>query len=87
MANDRPSATPERLEAAARSLRPIEGEALVLSARERLSNDEIAQRLGIAPQAVERLLASALFRLDRTLARQERLRRALRFSCAKGKRA
>ena len=72
MAGDRPSMTLERLEHAASSLRPIEREVLVLSARERLSNDEIAARLGITPEAAERLLARALCRLDRALERQER---------------
>lgn len=72
MASDRPIPTPERLDQAAKSLRPIEREVLVLSARERLSNDEIALRLGIEPQEAERLLAKALLRLDRALARQER---------------
>ena len=72
MARDRPSVPFERLESAASSLHPIEREVLVLSARERLSIDEIAARLGVAPQAVERLLAKALRRLDRALERQER---------------
>ncbi|MGQ0588669.1 MAG: sigma-70 family RNA polymerase sigma factor [Sphingosinicella sp.] len=73
MASDRPTLTAERLEQAARSLRPAEREVLILSARERLSNDEIAERLGITPERVERLLAGALVRLDRALERQERL--------------
>ncbi len=72
MTSDRPKVTPERIERAAKSLRPIEREVLVLSARERLSNDEIALRLGIEPRAAQRLLAKALVRLDRALARQER---------------
>ena len=72
MARDRPPMTLERLEKAASSLRPIEREVLVLSARERLSNDEIAARLGITAQAAERLLARALCRLDRALEQQER---------------
>ena len=71
MTRDRPMVTPERLEQAAKSLRPIEREVLVLSARERLSNDEIALRLGIEPQAAERLLANALLRLDRALSLQD----------------
>lgn len=72
MAKDRQTVPLERLEKAASSLRPIEREVLVLSARERLSNDEIAARLGITPEAVERLLARALCRLDRALERQKR---------------
>lgn len=72
MARDRPPMKLERLEKAASSLRPIEREVLVLSSRERLSNDEIAARLGITPEAAERLLAKALCRLDRALERQER---------------
>jgi RNA polymerase sigma factor (sigma-70 family) len=72
MTSERPAVTPERLEQAAKSLRPIEREVLVLSARERLSNDEIALRLGIEPQEAQRLLAQALLRLDRALTRQER---------------
>jgi len=71
MARDRPSLTLERLEKAATKLRPIEREVLVLSAREGLSNGEIAARLGITAEAAERLLARALSRLDRALERQE----------------
>jgi len=72
MTSERPAVTPERVEQAAKSLRPIEREVLVLSARERLSNYEIAQRLGIEPKEAERLLANALVKLDRALERQER---------------
>ena len=72
MARDRPPTTLERLERAASSLRPIEREVLVLSARERLSNGEIAARLGITAQAAERLVARALCKLDRELERQDR---------------
>ena len=72
MTKDRPELTPERLEDAAKCLRPSERQVLILSAREGLSNDEIALRLGIEPQAAERLLANALLRLDRALERQER---------------
>ena len=71
MARDRPSVTLERLEKAASSLHPTEREVLVLSARERLSNSEIAERLGITSQVAEHLLARALCRLDRALERQE----------------
>ena len=72
MARDRPSVTLDQIERAASALRPIERDVLVLSARERLSNGEIAARLGITAEAVERLLARALCRLDRALERQER---------------
>ena len=72
MASDRPPLTLERLEKAASRLRPIERQVLILSTRERLSNGEIAARLGITAEAAERLLARALCRLDRTLERQER---------------
>ena len=72
MASDRPSNALERLEKAASRLRPIERQVLVLSARERLSNGEIAARLGITAEAVESLLARALSRLDRALERQMR---------------
>ena len=72
MARDRPSVPLVRLEKAASSLRPIEREVLVLSARERLSTSEIAVRLGISPEAAERLLAKALCKLDRALERQHR---------------
>lgn len=72
MARDRPPVTLERLEKAAGCLRPIEREVLVLSARESLSLDEIAAWLGIAPEAAERHLVTALCKLDRALERQER---------------
>lgn len=72
MARDRPSVPLDCLEKAASSLRPIEREVLVLSARDQLSNDEIADRLGVTPRAAERLLATALCRLDRAIERQER---------------
>ena len=72
MARDRPPLTPARIEKAAKGLRPDEREVLVLSASERLSNAEVARRLGTSPEAAERLLARALDRLDRALARQER---------------
>lgn len=72
MARDRPSIPPDRLQRAVSKLRPIEREVLILSAREGLSNAEIAERLGITSAAAERLLADAIYRLDRTLERQER---------------
>lgn len=72
MARDRPSVPLERLEQAASRLRPAEREVLILSARERLSIDETAVRLGITTAAAELLLARAICRLDRALDRQER---------------
>ena len=72
MANNRLEPTLEFLELAATRLAPLEREVLILSAREQLSNAEIAVRLGISPEAAERLLASALRRLDRALERQKR---------------
>jgi len=72
MARNRPAATLERLERAASKLRPIEREVLILSAREGLSIGEIAERIGMTPEAAERLLARALCSLDRALERQSR---------------
>lgn len=72
MASDRQTVPLKRLEKAASTLLPIEREVLVLSARERLSNEEIAARLGVSVQAAERLLARAICRLDRALERQAR---------------
>jgi RNA polymerase sigma factor (sigma-70 family) len=70
MAKDRPELAPERLEKAASSLNPAERAVLFLCAREGLSNGEVADRLGITAGAAERLLASALRKLDRALERQ-----------------
>jgi DNA-directed RNA polymerase specialized sigma24 family protein len=70
MANDhRPSL--QRLERAASRLRPLEYWALLLSARDGLTNDEIAARLGVSPVEAERLVAAALCRIDRALERRE----------------
>jgi RNA polymerase sigma factor (sigma-70 family) len=65
--------TRERLERAASSLSPVEREVLALSARESLSNDDIATRLGITAEAADRLLARAICRFDQALERQDRL--------------
>lgn len=70
MARDRSAMTLEQLERAASRLPPMEREVLVLSAREGLSNGDIGARLGITPEAAERLLARALCRLDGALERQ-----------------
>lgn len=72
MASDRSSVALDRLERAVSSLRPVEREVLLLSARDGLSKQEIAARLGITADAAERLLARALCRIDRTLERQRR---------------
>jgi len=62
----------DRLEKAIRRLSPIEREVLLLSARDGLASIEIAARLDLSSQAVERHLADALFNLDRLLERQAR---------------
>ena len=72
MASDRPPLTLERLEKAAAGLRPLERKVLALSAGERLSNEQIAERLGITSSAVQRVLARALRKLDCALERQAR---------------
>ena len=72
MASDRPPPTLERLEKAAVGLRPLEREVLILGAGEHLSNEQIAERLGITSSAAQRVLARALRKLDRALERQAR---------------
>ncbi len=62
----------DRLERAALKLRPIELEVLLLSAQDRLRNNEIAARLGITTKAAERHLADALYHLNRHMDREER---------------
>ncbi|HEX5184982.1 MAG TPA: sigma factor-like helix-turn-helix DNA-binding protein [Allosphingosinicella sp.] len=64
--------TPARIERAARKLGPLERDILMLSAREKLGRDEIAARLDLTPEQVDRLLAEALVKLHRALERQER---------------
>lgn len=68
MAHDLSSSVAGRLAAAAK-LKPVERDVFVLAAHERLSNPEIAQRLGMTAPAVERVLARALRKLDRALTR------------------
>lgn len=63
---------PDRLEKAIRRLSPIEREVLFLSARDGLATTEIAARLDLPSQTVERHLADALFNLDHLLERQVR---------------
>jgi DNA-directed RNA polymerase specialized sigma24 family protein len=53
----------ERTRRAALTLRPIELEVLLLSAQDRLRNEEIAARLGISTRAVRRHLARPVYRL------------------------
>lgn len=72
MASDR-APTAEELERAASSLSPVECEVLALSAREGLSNDDIATRLGISAETADRLLARAICRFDQALERRDRL--------------
>jgi DNA-directed RNA polymerase specialized sigma24 family protein len=72
MAQHRPSLPPDRLAEAIACLRPVEREVLLLRARDRLSHGEIAARLGIAPRKVERILANAIYKLMRSIDRQER---------------
>ena len=72
MAKDRRPADVGRIERAARKLRPIEREVLMLSAGEGLCNETVAERLGITSAAAERLLARALYKLDRELQPRER---------------
>ena len=72
MTNPRRCVGLDRLERAATSLRPIEREVLVLSAREGLSNAAIAERLGITAEAAERHLADAVYALAAKLERRER---------------
>jgi RNA polymerase sigma factor (sigma-70 family) len=64
----------ERLEQAAGGLSPAELDVLLLSARNRLTSEQIASRLGIKARRAERLLSRALRKLDRALERQERAR-------------
>lgn len=72
MTSRRRRVTPDRIERAASKLRPIEREVLVLSAREGLSNADIAKRLGITADAAERHLADAVYALARRLEQEER---------------
>lgn len=63
---------PDRLENAVSRLSAIEREVLFLSAREGLRIDEIAARLDLPGEKVERHLAGALCNVDRFLERQYR---------------
>lgn len=68
-AMDQDHPTLEQLEAAASRLRRNERAVLELAARDSLSNVAIAERLGMPVHVAERLLACALRKLDRALAR------------------
>ena len=72
MAEDTPPITTERIARAASRLRAEEREALLLGAREHLTNGEIAARLGISAEEAEALVARALLKIERALRRQER---------------
>jgi RNA polymerase sigma factor (sigma-70 family) len=72
MVEDHQPVDADRIHRAARKLRPIERQVLVLSSADGLRNEEIAERLGIGTRAAERLLAKALCKLDRALEGQDR---------------
>lgn len=63
---------PDRLEEAIARLSAIERDVLLLSAREGLRTDQIAERLGLSGDAVKHRLANALCNLDRLLDRPDR---------------
>ena len=68
-----PSPAPRReFERAFEQLKPIERQVLTLSSKEGLGLADIALRLGITVEAVQRHLAGALCRLDRILERRKR---------------
>ncbi|MEA3016993.1 MAG: Bacterial regulatory protein luxR family [Sphingomonadales bacterium] len=71
MANQPRPPDPGRFAKAVSRLSQPEREVLFLSAKEGLRNDQIAARLGLSSEVVERHLADALFKLDRLLERQE----------------
>jgi RNA polymerase sigma factor (sigma-70 family) len=71
MSGDRGSEL-DRVRQAAAALSPLERDVLVLSAGIRLSNGEIAARLGISERRAERLLARALRKFDRVLEQASR---------------
>jgi DNA-directed RNA polymerase specialized sigma24 family protein len=72
MARLRRRITPERVKRAASMLRPLQRRVLSLSAGEGLASDEIARRMGLTAERVDRLLVEALVSLHRALERQER---------------
>jgi DNA-directed RNA polymerase specialized sigma24 family protein len=72
MATGRQPITPERVKRAAARLPHLHRPVLTLSAGERLGAQEVAQRLGLTVEVVDRLLVEALVRVHRILERQER---------------
>jgi DNA-directed RNA polymerase specialized sigma24 family protein len=72
MAQDPRPPDPDRIAEAISKLSPIEREVLFMSARERLWTDEIAARLDLPGEIVERHLADALGKLDHLLERRTR---------------
>lgn len=69
--NQDPGEVPADLLAKAISaLKPLEREALLLSATFDLTNEEVAATLGIRERAAERLLAEALRKVDRFMERR-----------------
>ena len=70
--NRLPADRERRLARALSKLRPIEREVLLLSSSEKLWNDEVAERLGLTTEEVERHLSSAIRKLVRELRRRER---------------
>lgn len=61
-----------RLEKAIAQLKPVQREVLLLCRREGLAYRQIAERMGISLEQVERHLADALCELDRRIERAER---------------
>lgn len=53
-----------RLRTAIEGLSALEREAFLLASRDRLSSDQVAKRLNVSRRRVERLIASALAKLD-----------------------
>lgn len=56
-----------RLEEAVSKLKPVQRDVLLLCRREGLAYHQIAERMGISREAVERHLADALYELDRRM--------------------
>ena len=65
---DHPTSLPEaqlgRLRTAIEGLPALEREAFLLASRDRLSSDQVAKRLNVSRRRAERLIASALTKLD-----------------------